>query len=130
MKNSKKQSLVIFFILVICLVFISGCSISGEKLTCTKNDIENGINEKIEVVAVVKNDLISSVSATLSYNSKDDMNTICNLLKGTSSNNLRFSCSGNSIKIKNFDNLLEFAAINSSKTSFVEQMQQDKYTCN
>ena len=130
MKNNIKTIISSFFVVVLCLVFVSGCSIGGEKITCTNTTEENGINEKVEVVASLNNDSISKVSATLSYDSKDDMNTMCNILNNLPSNELRYSCSGNSIKIKNFDKILEFSALNSSKTSFVEQMQQDGFTCN
>ena len=128
MKNNK-TILSSILILVLCLIFVSGCDIGGEKITCTTSDEENGIKENIEVVAVSSNDTISKVSATLSYNSETDMNTMCDILKNMPSSDLNFSCSGSSIKIKNFDKMLEFNAIDSSKESFIGNMEQNGYTC-
>lgn len=129
MKNRKKTVIITVLISISCLFLVTGCSIGGEKIICNNTDEELGVKENIEVVAVLKNDSISKISATFSFNSKNDMNTICSALKSSPSNELNFSCNGSSIKIKNFANMLDFNALNTNKAYFVEKMTQDGFTC-
>ena len=119
-----------FSIITLCSFIICGCNFLGEKVTCTATNEEMGIHENIEVVATINNDLVSNVNATFSFDSEKDMNTICKLMKNLPANDVHFNCSGKTMKIKNFDKMLNFDAKNSTKESFIEKMQQEKFTCN
>lgn len=131
------KKLILCFGLLCCLVFISGCDFGGERVVCTGVSSEGGINENIEVVAIVKNDVVSKVSATMTYNNENDMNTICSSLKSANSINsaadrISFSCNKTTIKINNFDKMLLLSnvdVINHSKAEFIEKMSQDQLNC-
>ncbi len=129
MRNFSKTIAVYAFFLMLCLVLISGCSIGGEKIICTNSDEENGIKEEIEVTAVLSKEKIKKVTAVITYNNKEAMETVCESLKNLPSNELRFSCSGKSIKIKNFDQILSFDSLNSSKEDYIKNIEEEGYNC-
>ena len=126
-------------IIALNLILLSGCNMgSSSKIVCTGKGQEMGFEPDEEIVATLNGSTIDKASLTWTFDNQSDANTVCEQLKSSNSaalnsDRIDFSCSGKTIKVKNFEKMSELAGEkiqNISKAEFIENMRNSGLTCN
>ena len=127
------------FLFVVGIFLVSGCGSNKNQVVCTGTQEEDGYKVDMKIEASIKDDKVSSVSATMAVDNEDMAKTLCGFLglaksmAEEDSTKIDYECKGKEIKIKNFDAMEsteENQVIGMSKADFIKAMEEeDGVTC-
>ena len=109
------------------LFFITGC---GNKVTCTYKIEEDGKKYEAKVVANLKNDKVESGKMELTFDSKDEAEQYCNLIKAfmgfaSEEDKVDIKCSGKKMTINSLDFGSEDSIIGKTKDEFIKAIKEE-----
>lgn len=126
-------------LLLVGLFFVVGCGKNNNKVVCKATTTEEGKTIKAEVVATLKNEKVSDVSATMVFDDESTAQAFCGLYglanqyAEKETDKIDINCKGKTVKIKNFAKILdseENSIIGLSKDEFIKQVEtEDSFSC-
>ncbi len=128
---------IMFSIMVVgCVFLLTGCGL-GNKVVCTGTTEESGYKVGMKVTATLKGNKVDKVSASMSFDNKETADTFCSILKlantyAEDGKKIDFSCSGKSITIKDYTQLVDSSDEKLSditKEDFIKAMESEKLKC-
>lgn len=126
------------FLFVVGLFLLSGCGSKGNQVVCTGTQEEDGQKVEMKVVADLKDDKVSAVSATMKLDSEEMAQTLCgflglaNSMAESDSDKIDYDCDGKEIRIKNFDAMEsseDDKMVGLTKADFIKAMEEEELKC-
>ena len=126
------------FLFVVGLFLVAGCGSNGNKVVCTGTQAEDGLKVEMKIEASLKDDKVSSVSATMKLDNEETAQQFCsfmalaNSMAEDESDKIDYECKGKEIKIKNYDAMdssEDDKVVGLSKADFIKAMEDEALTC-
>ena len=127
------------FLFVVGLFLVAGCGSKKNQVVCTGTEEEAGQKVEMKIEASLKDEKISSVSATLKLDDENTAQTYCsflglaNSMAESDSEKIDYECKGKEIKIKNYESFEASedgsTIVGLSKADFVEAMEAEGLKC-
>ncbi len=130
-------------ILIVSLVLLAGCNLPfmGDKIVCSGEYKDDSMNLKAttKVTATFKNDKISKLDASMTFDNEQSASTICSLF--TIANNyaesekdkVKFKCNGKTILLYDYAEIVDSESkeeLNKmTKEDFKKAMKEQDLTC-
>ena len=103
-----KKFLVLMFV---SMFLVCGCGKSKDEVVCTGKVNEDGYEVEMKLIAKLKNDKVSSLSASMTFADESTANTFCGYLGMANSfaesedQKIDYECSGKTLTIKDYTKL-------------------------
>lgn len=119
---------------LVAVLVLTGCQ---KKVVCTGSLEEDGIKASIKLEGILENDQISKATATMSFNDETTTQSTCGMLalinsiSTDESKKITYECSGKTIKIDNYLQLMDEEEKKDSytKDEFIKLMEENNLTC-
>lgn len=129
---------IVSILITLGVVLLTGCSLSEEKIVCTMKENVDDMYMSTEVTAIIKDDKVSSLSGTLTFDSENTATSYYSFISLYDQNlkqneTLDVELNGKKIFIGNFQYLIEEnqedKIIGQEKDDFKKIMENENFSC-
>lgn len=113
------------------LLLLTGCNnkkeLKQEQMRCYFENMNQGVEFITDVNADIENDKVKYAKATMTYQSDEFANQMCEILKQAEDAGSNLTCDGKVITIDNYHKSISEKEL--TKDEFVDYMERQQFTC-